>query len=208
MNNRDIGAARDYHESTKLAYINLANKPPLYKSYPGLPEFPLPTGFTPPQTPTLEACHLLRDDVASAQSEIQAVLDLAPGANVSGLLTAEEHHLFAGRLVQTGHAELAVEHYAASVGLAPEVYESRYNFGGLLRRLGSNEEAIEQLRVAAEIAPTDADTRIELGLAYGAIGRNAEAIESLRRAIELDPSSPESQAHLPGLIRELEAGLD
>ena len=55
MNNQDIGVARDYHESTKLAYINLANKPPLYKTYSGFPEIPLPTGFTPPQAPTLRA---------------------------------------------------------------------------------------------------------------------------------------------------------
>lgn len=55
MNNQDIGAAKDYHESTKLAYINLANKPPLYKIYSGLPEIPLPTGFPTPQAPTLEA---------------------------------------------------------------------------------------------------------------------------------------------------------
>ena len=55
VNNQDIEAAKDYHESTKLAYINLANKPPLYKTYSGLPEISLPTGFTPPQAPTLEA---------------------------------------------------------------------------------------------------------------------------------------------------------
>ena len=45
MNNRDVEAAIDYHQSTKLAYINLANKPPLYKTYSGLPEIPLPSDF-------------------------------------------------------------------------------------------------------------------------------------------------------------------
>ena len=35
--------ARAFHESTKLSYINLGNKPPLYKSYPGVPTIPLPT---------------------------------------------------------------------------------------------------------------------------------------------------------------------
>ena len=55
MENRDVEAARDYHESTKLAYINLRNKPPLYKSYSGLPIIPLPTGFDPPACSTLEA---------------------------------------------------------------------------------------------------------------------------------------------------------
>ncbi len=55
MQNRNSTTALDYHESTKLAYINLANKPPLYKSYSGLPTLPLPTDFPSPETPTLGA---------------------------------------------------------------------------------------------------------------------------------------------------------
>ena len=55
MQNRDTAAARNYHESTKLAYINLANKPPLYKSYSGLPTIDLPADFPSPETPTLAA---------------------------------------------------------------------------------------------------------------------------------------------------------
>ena len=45
MQNRDTAAALNYHESTKLAYINLATKPPLYKTYSGLPAIPLPADF-------------------------------------------------------------------------------------------------------------------------------------------------------------------
>ncbi len=55
MQNRDTTAAFNYHESTKLAYINLATKPPLYKSYSGLPALPLPAEFPSPDTPALEA---------------------------------------------------------------------------------------------------------------------------------------------------------
>ena len=55
MDNNDVKITREYHESTKLTYINLRNKPPLYKSYPGLPEVPLPRDFAPPEMPTLEA---------------------------------------------------------------------------------------------------------------------------------------------------------
>ena len=55
MQNRNSTTALNYHESTKLAYINLANKPPLYKSYSGLPTLPLPTDFPSPETPTLDA---------------------------------------------------------------------------------------------------------------------------------------------------------
>lgn len=55
MQNRDTAAALGYHESTKLAYINLSNKPPLYKSYTGLPSIALPTEFPSPEMPALEA---------------------------------------------------------------------------------------------------------------------------------------------------------
>ncbi len=55
MQNRDTTAAFNYHESTKLAYINLATKPPLYKTYSGLPAVPLPAEFPAPEMPALEA---------------------------------------------------------------------------------------------------------------------------------------------------------
>jgi len=55
VNNQDIQAARAYHEATKLSYINLANKPPLYKSYGALPEVFLPAGPPPPVMPVLQA---------------------------------------------------------------------------------------------------------------------------------------------------------
>ena len=47
--------ARIFHEATKLAYINLGNKPPLYKSYSNSPAIPLPTDFSLPQLSTLRA---------------------------------------------------------------------------------------------------------------------------------------------------------
>ena len=55
LNNQDTEAARAYHEATKLEYINLRNKPPLFKTYSALPVIPLPTVFPSPDTPTLEA---------------------------------------------------------------------------------------------------------------------------------------------------------
>jgi hypothetical protein len=45
MSNQDTAAARAYHEATKLCYIDLRHKPPLYKSYPGQPIVTLPTDF-------------------------------------------------------------------------------------------------------------------------------------------------------------------
>ena len=54
MANSDQHAARAFHDVTKLSYINLLTKPPLYKSYPGLTQIQLPKA-APPETPTLEA---------------------------------------------------------------------------------------------------------------------------------------------------------
>ena len=42
MATADSGVARQFNEATKLQYINLANKPPLYKVYPGLRAISLP----------------------------------------------------------------------------------------------------------------------------------------------------------------------
>ena len=48
--------ARRFNDATKLEYINLASKPPLYKVYPGLRAIPLPdpaAGAAGPALPTL-----------------------------------------------------------------------------------------------------------------------------------------------------------
>ena len=55
MSNKDIQSAWAYHEATKLSYINLSTKPPIYKSYTGLPLVHFPKDFDPPAMPTLEA---------------------------------------------------------------------------------------------------------------------------------------------------------
>ena len=55
VTNRQADIAQQYHESTKLTYINLRNKPPLYKSYPGLPTVELPKEGLSLEAPTLPA---------------------------------------------------------------------------------------------------------------------------------------------------------
>ncbi len=55
MPNSDTSAARSFHEATKLTYISLSTKPPLYKSYPGLPAIALPEEAGSPEAPALLA---------------------------------------------------------------------------------------------------------------------------------------------------------
>ena len=74
MPNNDTSAARSFHDATKLSYISLSTKPPLYKSYPGLPTVALPQQMPSPAASTLPAVggvmsssHGLLDSEAVAQ---------------------------------------------------------------------------------------------------------------------------------------------
>lgn len=166
-------------------------------------------------------CRLLQSDYRGAAQKAGEALALAPeepelrknlvdiqraeaAAEVVESPGAEVRFQRGMQLAEAGRLEEAAEEFAASVETAPESVPARFNLGGVLRRLGRDEAAIEQLEIARRLAPADADVCVELGLAYRAAGENAKAIEALRRAIELNPGSPESQMHLPGLIRELE----
>lgn len=64
MSNREIQAARDYHDRTTHSYssvresghyLDWETKPFLYKVYPDLPAIPLPRDLEPPAAETLEA---------------------------------------------------------------------------------------------------------------------------------------------------------
>ena len=70
MPNSDTSTARSFHDSTKLSYISLSTKPPLYKSYPGLPTVALPEDMPSPQAATLPA-------VAGEASSPGSPLDLS-----------------------------------------------------------------------------------------------------------------------------------
>ena len=70
MPNSDTSAARSFHDATKLSYISLSTKPPLYKSYPGLPTVALPAEMPSPEAPTLPA-------VAGEVSPSDGPLDLS-----------------------------------------------------------------------------------------------------------------------------------
>ena len=69
MPNNDTSAARSFHDATKLSYISLATKPPLYKSYPGLPTVALPEEMPSPEAATLPA-------VGGAMSSAHGPIDL------------------------------------------------------------------------------------------------------------------------------------
>ena len=75
MSNRDTSAALDYHEATKLTYINLRNKPPMYKSYASGAVIPLPDQFSHPTASALETL-VPASDAAAATLDIEALAQL------------------------------------------------------------------------------------------------------------------------------------
>jgi SagB-type dehydrogenase family enzyme len=117
MNNRDLDVARGYHESTKLAYINLRNKPPLFKTYPGAQRIALPT-----DSPALEAGTL--DAVASSSGRTLQTSGPGPDLDLNHL--AQLLHFSAAVVHRRVLPQTGQVHYraAASAGaLYPiEVY--------------------------------------------------------------------------------------
>ena len=102
MANGDKQAARAFHDANKLSYINLLSKPPLYKSYPGLSQIPLPDA-PPPGMPALEA-------ISGAATPASGPLDLQA---IAQLL-----HYSAGLIRKSMSASAGEVHYraAASAG--------------------------------------------------------------------------------------------
>ena len=95
MPNSDTSAARSFHDATKLSYISLSTKPPLYKSYPGLPTVAFPPEIPSPDAPTLPA---VAGEMPAAQAPlepgiIQQLLHYSAGLiRRSTLRTAGEVH--------------------------------------------------------------------------------------------------------------------
>ena len=102
MANGDSQAARAFHDATKLSYINLLTKPPLYKIYSGLPQISLPQAASP-EMPALEA-------ISGPGPATDAPLDLPA---VAQLL-----HYSAGLVRKSMSASAGEVHYraAASAG--------------------------------------------------------------------------------------------
>lgn len=135
-----------------------------------------------------------------ARKLYQRILDIEPGhADSWCLLGALEH--------QTGRSDLALEHLAHAIELAPDFAGYHINQGNVLAETDRLDKALLAYERASELAPDSADVLNNIGAVQRALGRGSEAHATYHRALALDPRHPRVWNNL-GLLYDAQGRLE
>jgi tetratricopeptide (TPR) repeat protein len=102
----------------------------------------------------------------------------------------------AAELIETGHADQAVEVLAAARDAEPGDAALQLALGAALSAAGRDAEAALELKRAIDLDSRSAEARYQLGLAQLKQGNAQQAAGSFRRAVQLDPSHFQAQLQL------------
>jgi len=87
-----------------------------------------------------------------------------------------------------GRLDVAIKHYTAAIGHAPEVAESYITRGGAYSLKGDFKSALDDFSRAIELAPANPVYHFNRGNAHLGLGMESAAIEDFSRAIEFNPN--------------------
>ncbi len=100
---------------------------------------------------------------------------------------AEAHRLLAMVASATGRADMALEHMARAVTLAPHVHGFQFQLGCLLAHAGRYPDALERFKATTSACPDMAEAWYFQGISLLRMHRDLEALPALRRAHSLAP---------------------
>jgi tetratricopeptide (TPR) repeat protein len=134
------------------------------------------------------------DDVAKAEQEWRAVIELWPHAWIP--------YLNLGRLCENrGREAEAVSLYAESLRINPEFSEGRYAIGVLLTRIGKPAEAIRHFEILVRQKPASLEARLALAQELERANRTREARRQFQELLRLDPSNQAARKALGQQVR-------
>ena len=125
------------------------------------------------------------------------------GSNRSSRISLDDAMQLALSVHQGGQPQLAAQHYAAILQVAPDHPDALHYLGVAHHQMGQREDAIRLIGRALEIVPGYVDARNNLGNVQKESGHFADAEQSYRRVIEARPDFALAHNNLGVVLKEL-----
>ena len=116
---------------------------------------------------------------------------------------AELHFALAHHAVDRDQLDLAVEEFARTAELRPDLPDAYFGRAFVLARQGKTAEAIADYRVALELKPDYSEAHFNLGLVQAELGEFEAAREHYEEALRLVPSHHRARVNLAVVLGRL-----
>ncbi len=132
-----------------------------------------------------------RDDILGHQARLR----IAPEDHES--LSA-----LAGRYLDIGQVDLAIERLQEAIRIAPDYAEAHFNLGNAYIAAGSSEQAITAYRRAVAVRPEYGAAHNNLGATFQSTGDGVAAVAHYRLAVRFNDRDPNARYNLARALEE------